>query len=56
MPVDLSAAKATVNAEVNKDLLYFICNDKGRDKVPSRVIDPSQGETFLIVLFWRPVL
>lgn len=34
MRADLSTAKNTVNAEITKDLLYFVCDDEGGDKIP----------------------
>ncbi len=46
MRVNLSAAEDTVNAEIIEDLLYFVCDDGRRDKVPSGVTNPSGVEPF----------
>lgn len=53
---DLSIAKSTVNVEITKDLLCFVCNNRRRDKVSSGVIDPSGKEIFSTVFIWHPGL
>ena len=51
--IDLFTAKNVVNAEVMENLLYFVCNNGGGDKVLSEVTDPSRKKTFLTILFRR---
>lgn len=53
---DLSTTKSVVNAEVMENLLCFICNDRGGDKILLKVIDLSRKKTFSTVLFRCPSL
>lgn len=50
---DLSATKDIVNIEITENLLYFLCDDRREDKLPSGVTDSFGGETFLNIFFRR---
>lgn len=54
--INLSAAEGTVNVEVTENLLCCVCNDGRGDEIPSRVTDPSRGETFSTIFFRHPSL
>ncbi len=56
MQADLSAAERVANVELTENLLRFVYDDRGGEKVPSGVTDPSEGETFSTVFFRRPSL
>lgn len=49
--VDLSTTLDAVNIKVTEDVFCFVYDDEGGDKVPSRVTNPSERETFLTVFF-----
>ena len=51
MQVNLFAAENAVNTKVIEDLLCFIYDDGGRDKISLRVSDLSRGETLLTICF-----
>lgn len=48
---DLSAIKSAVNIKITKNSLWFVCNDRRRDKVSSETIDLSRGKTIFTVFF-----
>lgn len=55
MRANLSIIKGAINIEVTEDLLCFVCDDRGGDKISSRVINSSEREIFLIGFFRRPI-
>lgn len=48
---NLSAAEGAVNTKVTEHLLCFVCNNTGRNKIPSGVTNSFSEETFSAVFF-----
>lgn len=48
---NFSTAESTVNVEVIEDLLYFVCDNRGEDKVFLRVTDLSGAKTVSTIFF-----